>query len=104
MVETALDETHDPNLKSWIESANQPDGDFPIQNLPLGVFERLDNPGDSSIGVAVGDRVLDLRSCRTAGLLDTLAPAISQACTATSLQGLMALGPAPLSKLRIHLS
>ena len=35
-----LNETHDPALASWIESANLPDSDFPIQNLPFGVFAR----------------------------------------------------------------
>ena len=35
-----VNETHDQNLKSWVESANAPDTDFPIQNLPFCVFER----------------------------------------------------------------
>ena len=35
-----LDETHDAALTSWVASANAPDGDFPIQNLPHGVFRR----------------------------------------------------------------
>jgi fumarylacetoacetase len=104
MVETTLDETHDIQLRSWVESANQPDGDFPIQNLPLGVFERLDSRSSPSIGIAIGDLVLDLSGCRTAGLLDALPPVISQACGATSLLELMALGPAPISQLRLHVS
>ena len=33
-----INETHDPNLKSWVESANDPNTDFPIQNLPFCVF------------------------------------------------------------------
>jgi fumarylacetoacetase len=104
MVETTLDETHEIQLKSWVESANQPEGDFPIQNLPMGVFEQPGDRGAPSIGVAIGDLILDLSGCGAAGLLDIVAPAISQACTARSLQGLMALGPAPLSELRLHLS
>ena len=33
-----LNETHDPSRQSWVESANAPESDFPIQNLPYGVF------------------------------------------------------------------
>ena len=33
-----IDETHDPNLQSWVEAANDPQTDFPIQNLPFGLF------------------------------------------------------------------
>jgi fumarylacetoacetase len=54
-----IDETHDPQLKSWVESANRESCDFPIQNLPLGVFRE---PGDSHprLGVAIGDFILDV--------------------------------------------
>ncbi|HJW26983.1 MAG TPA: fumarylacetoacetase [Rhodocyclaceae bacterium] len=54
-----LDETHDPALMSWVESANDPATDFPIQNLPLGRFRR---PGEEEwrIGVAIGDQIVDL--------------------------------------------
>ena len=55
-----LDETHDPALTSWVESANVPETDFPIQNLPFGRF-RLEGDVDWRIGVAIGDQVLDLR-------------------------------------------
>ena len=54
-----IDETHDASLTSWVESANDPATDFPIQNLPFGRFRRA---GESAyrIGVAIGDQVLDL--------------------------------------------
>jgi fumarylacetoacetase len=54
-----IDETHDPQLKSWVESANCEGCDFPIQNLPLGVFRA---PGGSRprLGVAIGDFILDI--------------------------------------------
>jgi fumarylacetoacetase len=60
---TALDDTHDPAAQSWLDSANDPATDFPIQNLPFGRFRRRD---DSSwnVGVAIGDQVLDLRSAK----------------------------------------
>jgi fumarylacetoacetase len=61
-----LDETHDPALESWVESANDPATDFPIQNLPFGRFRRAGEI-DWRIGVAIGDQVLDLRA---AGLLE----------------------------------
>src|SRR5512134_1806977 len=61
-----IDETHDPKLASWVESANDSATDFPIQNLPFGRFRR-DEDMDWAIGVAIGDQVLDLRR---AGLID----------------------------------
>ena len=51
MTGPVLDETHDPARRSWIESANAPDGDFSIQNLPFGVFS--ENAGDRRVGVAI---------------------------------------------------
>lgn len=58
-----INETHDPNLKSWIESANRPDTDFPIQNLPFCVFTRACTYEDVRVGVAIGDFVLDVYAC-----------------------------------------
>ena len=54
------DTTHDASLRSWLESANDPATDFPIQNLPFGRFRREGDDG-LCIGVAIGDQVLDLR-------------------------------------------
>jgi fumarylacetoacetase len=54
-----IDETHDPALTSWVESANRPGSDFPIQNLPLGVF-RTQADSHPQLGVAIGDQVLNL--------------------------------------------
>jgi len=62
-----VDETHDPSLTSWVDSANDPATDFPVQNLPFGRFRRA-RESSWSIGVAIGDQVLDLRR---AGLIDT---------------------------------
>jgi len=60
MSNTSIDATHDPELKSWLESANDPATDFPIQNLPFGRFRRASDM-DWRIGVAIGNQVLDLR-------------------------------------------
>jgi fumarylacetoacetase len=65
-----VNETHDRNLKSWIESANAPDTDFPIQNLPFCVFTRACTYENIRIGVAVGDFVLDIYSCYECCLFD----------------------------------
>jgi fumarylacetoacetase len=64
---TEPDATHDPKLRSWVASANQAGCDFPIQNLPFGRFSHGPDAAPR-IGVAIGDRVLDLRR---AGLVDT---------------------------------
>lgn len=96
------DETHDPGLRSWLESANQPGADFPIQNLPLGVFQA----GPSAtprIGVAIGDQILDLRAAADAGLLDDL-PVAAEACRAARLNLLMSLSPEARLGLRRLLS
>ncbi len=54
-----IDETHDPDLRSWVESANAPGCNFPIQNLPLGVF-RTRGDTESRIGAAIGEAILDV--------------------------------------------
>ncbi len=56
-----LDDTHDPGLKSWVESAHAPDTDFPLQNLPFGCFRRRGTDEAWRIGVAIGSQVLDLK-------------------------------------------
>ena len=58
-----IDGTHDRDLRSWVDSAGDDDTDFPIQNLPLGVFEREGTP--PRIGCAIGEEVLDLVACST---------------------------------------
>jgi fumarylacetoacetase len=98
-----VNETHDPQLRSWVESANQPGTDFPIQNLPFGVF-RSTSHSRPQLGVAIGDAVLDLRECVQAGLLDGLAAEMANACTAPTLNPLMALPCEQWSELRGRVS
>ena len=64
-----LDETHEPKAQSWVESANVAGSDFPIQNLPLGVFRRRDAGAAARVGVAIGDEILDLQGILNEGLL-----------------------------------
>jgi len=81
-------------MNSFVESANTPDTDFPLANLPLGVFRRgeADAP---RIGVAIGDRVLDLEGCREAGFLAGLDEQTEAACGAHDLNELMEVGDVP---------
>ena len=65
-----INETHDSNLKSWVESANSPETDFPVQNLPFCVFARACTYENVRVGVAIGDFVLDLYSCYECCLFD----------------------------------
>lgn len=65
-----IDETHDPRLESWVESANDPATDFPIQNLPLCDMIDVDRDIECTGGVRIGDQVLDLGGLLTTGLLD----------------------------------
>ncbi len=65
----AIDETHDQNLKSWVESANDPKSDFPIQNLPFVMFDD-DSSSCSYIAVAIGDKVLNLHVLEEQGFFD----------------------------------
>jgi fumarylacetoacetase len=99
-----IDATHDPALRSWVDSANSPATDFPIQNLPFGVFRERDDGGTARIGAAIGDQIVDLARCRAAGLLETVPEAVRQACEAQVLNPLMALGAAAATQLRHRLS
>jgi len=93
-----LNETHDPSARSWVPSANGAQTDFPIQNLPFGVFRPEGSGAAPRVGVAIGDQVLDLAACAARGLV--AGDAAADACCASTLNGLMALGPDAWSALR----
>src|ERR1035437_2108608 len=78
--------------------------DFPIQNLPYGVFRRSLDTGAAAIGVAIGDRILDLRRSAAAGLFDALPPETRRACACETLNALMALTPRHWHALRARLT
>jgi fumarylacetoacetase len=92
-----MNPTHDPRLRSWVDTANQPGADFPIQNLPFGVFA---GP-QPTIGVAIGDQILNLRACAEIGWIS---PGFQKAACTTSLNSLMAMEPSALSSLRLEVS
>ena len=95
-----LNPTHDPNTRSWVESANDPKTDFPIQNLPFGVFRRRGTTEPPRLGVAIGDQVLDLAAGSSEGLLQGAGERVARACQEPALNGLMALGRAAAADLR----
>ncbi len=99
---TVLNATHDPELRSWLASANTAGTDFPIQNLPFGVFRR--RPADQAprCAVAIGDCIVDVS--RLAGLFSGDAEVAARACGAPVLNGLMGMGPYAASALRAQLS
>ncbi len=92
--------THDPSALSWVASANDGATDFPIQNLPFGVFRPAVSSDAPAVGVAIGDHILDIAACSRAGLFDGDAATAAATCFGGHLNGLMALGPAAWSALR----
>ncbi len=99
-----LDETHDPKIQSWVESANVADADFPVQNLPFGVFRRRNASAKATVGVAIGDRILDIHGLLGhCYLADEKLRAAANACASDSLHSLMALGTAARKALRRRL-
>jgi len=90
---------------SWVVSANG-HPDFPLHNLPFGVFRRAGSNEVPRVGVAIGAHILDVAACLAAGLFDD-APDVAQraarACASPSLNALMALGADARVGLRLAL-
>jgi fumarylacetoacetase len=102
-----LNETHSPELRSWVASANTEGCDFPIQNLPFGVFRIPGYPHLFRVGVAIGDQMVDMTAAHASGVFmeaGPLAQTAAQACCAPSLNMFMALGSVAWSALRLALS
>jgi fumarylacetoacetase len=98
-----LDATHDPDRRSWVESANVAGAEFPIHNLPLGSFRRGADEAPR-VAVAIGDQILDLRACDELGLLTSDAHVAVQASLGGKLNGMMSLGRATARELRRQVS
>ncbi len=97
------DETHHPDLRSWVESANDPDTDFPIQNLPFGVFRRRGSGDAARVGVAIGNQIVDVAVAARAGAFaaDPVASSAAEHCAQETLNALMSAGrPATLALRR----
>ncbi|MDO8286492.1 MAG: fumarylacetoacetase [Rhodoferax sp.] len=99
-----LNETHHPHLRSWVDSANAAGTDFPIQNLPFGVFRRYSSAEDFRVGVAIGDQILDLTAVQAKCVFTGDADLAAQACCAPTLNAYMAMGSHAWSALRLALS
>ncbi|HZK78534.1 MAG TPA: fumarylacetoacetase, partial [Gemmatimonadaceae bacterium] len=76
--------------------------DFPIQNLPFGVFAQPADGSRPRVGVAIGDFILDVPACVQEGLLDPTPAA--DACDEPTINHLMAREPSALSAFRSELS
>jgi fumarylacetoacetase len=96
-----VNRTHDPALKSWVTSA-QGHPDFPIQNLPLGIFRRRGTGDAPSVGVAIGDEILDLVA--SAAALGRPGAPLAELCAHPNLNRLMAAGSQQWSALRWDIS
>jgi fumarylacetoacetase len=100
----ALDVTHDPARRSFVESANIAQSDFPIQNLPFAVFRRAGSEEAFRGGVAIGDCLLDLGALHSLGILSGTAAEAVAACARPTLNEFMSLGSKAWSALRQSLS
>jgi fumarylacetoacetase len=98
---SGIDATHDPRRQSWVASANG-HGEFPIQNLPFGVFSPPGGPQRG--GVAIGDMIFDLAAALEAGLFSGEAAKAAETAAGPALNPLMALGPASRLALRRRVS
>jgi len=96
-----IDQTHDPQLRSWVESANEAGTEFPIQNLPFGVFRGAD--GNGRIGVAIGDEILDVPAAIEDGCLQLPGDTACALC-ASSLNQFMGQGVASWRAARHSIS
>ncbi len=97
-----INETHDQHLMSWVESANAPSNDFPIQNLPFCMFSRRGQLPRA--GVAIGEEILDLSSVADLRLLDAKVVAAVDACNGKTLIPLLGLAEEVQNALRSRLS
>ena len=108
MTTPVINETHDARLRSWVDAANDDKSDFPIQNLPYGVFRRVGRGGkggeDFHGGVAIGDQILDLAAARKTSLFSGDAAEAASLAAGSSLNALMDADPALVSALRLALS
>jgi fumarylacetoacetase len=97
-----INATHDHRRRSFVESANHAGSDFPLQNLPLGIFRRRGERAGRG-GVAIGDRILDLQAAKEAKLFSGLAEEAATVATGPRLNPLMALGNRHACALRARL-
>lgn len=98
-----INHTHNPNLRSWVESANDPDSDFPVQNLPFCVFSD-DNHPDPRGGVGIGDQIVDLVALDEANLFSGRAADALFMAAGRTLNDFMSMDPGHHAAFRAALS
>jgi fumarylacetoacetase len=96
--------THDPDLRSWVQSANDAGTDFPIQNLPFGIFRHRGSDEAWRGGVAIGEQIVDLAAVTEASVFGGDVAIAASTAAGPTLNALMQLGPAAWSRLRAALS
>ncbi len=99
-----INETHDINLTSWVESANIKGCDFPIQNLPFAEFRTKNTNEEFRGGVAIGDQVIDLAKLSHLNIFTGDAKTALDAASESTLNTFMGLGEQYWSALRLALS
>ncbi len=101
---SGIDATHDAALRSWVPSANDAGTNFPVQNLPLGMFRRAGSTALFRPGAAIGDQIVDLLAACDAGVLPAAVAASLAGCAHGEFNAFMALGRAARVALRHALS
>ena len=97
-----MNQTHDATLRSWVASANSPATDFPIQNLPFGIFSRK---GDTPrVGVAIGDQIVDVTECEKANVWGADGRDVARLCADSTLNRVAESSRDALSAFRTRLS
>ena len=99
-----INETHNINLTSWVESANIKGCDFPIQNLPFAEFRTKNTNEEFRGGVAIGDQVIDLAKLSHLNIFTGDAKTALDAASESTLNTFMGLGEQYWSALRLALS
>ena len=95
-----VDHTHDPKRRSWVAGSNQPHCDFPIQNLPFGIFSTAGSAPRA--GIAISDQILDLAVAEGSGMVP--APGRGHVFDQPDLNAFMALGPSAWHQTRVAVS
>src|SRR5690348_7208774 len=89
----------DPTRRSWLDSANGAT-DFPIQNLPFGVFSTDGEAESGRVGIAIGDQILDVTAALHEGLIADEGRIAAHGCDSPRLNELMSLDRRTVSGLR----
>ena len=97
-----MNQTHDATLRSWVASANSPATDFPIQNLPFGIFSRK---GETPrVGVAIGDQIVDVAECEKANVWGADGRDVARLCADSTINRVAESSRDALSAFRARLS